>query len=65
MDDSELSSLASQLESKVGDSTRMRYPDRVHYPEIPNDVYANDTAQKVLELASTVLEKVSGKLSKL
>lgn len=56
--DSELTKLANQLEHKVVDSTRMRYPDQVSYPQIPNDVYSMETAHEALELARSILEKV-------
>jgi len=56
--DSELTTLANQLEHKVVDSTRMRYPDQVSYPQIPNDVYSMETAHDALELARSILEKV-------
>lgn len=56
--DSELTKLANQLEHKVVDSTRMRYPDQVSYPQIPNDVYSMEIAHKALELARSILEKV-------
>lgn len=56
--DSELTKLANQLERKVVDSTRMRYPDQVSYPQIPNDVYSMETAHEALELARSILEKV-------
>jgi len=56
--DSELTKLANQLEQKVVDSTRMRYPDQVSYPQIPNDVYSMEIAHDALELARSILEKV-------
>ena len=56
--DSELTRLANQLEHQVVDSTRMRYPDQVSYPQIPNDVYSAVIAHKALELAKSILERV-------
>ena len=56
--DSELTRLANQLERRVVDSTRMRYPDQVSYPQIPNDVYSMEIAHEALELARSILEKV-------
>ena len=56
--DSKLTKLANQLEQKVVDSTRMRYPDQVSYPQIPNDVYSMEIAHDALELARSILEKV-------
>ena len=56
--DSELTRLAGQLEHQVVDSTRMRYPDQVCYPQIPIDVYSAEIARKALELAKSILERV-------
>lgn len=64
LEDSELTSLASQLERRVVDSTRMRYPDQVCYPQIPNDVYSIAMAREALRLAKTILEKVRGAVRK-
>jgi len=57
--DSELTRLANRLEHQVVDSTRMRYPDQVSYPQIPNDVYSvMEIAHEALALARTILERV-------
>ena len=58
LDDPELSQLARELETLVGDSTRMRYPDRMSYPKIPNDVYSRDMAARALEIAEKIVEQV-------
>ena len=55
LDDTELSRLATLLESLVGDSTRMRYPDRTCFPDIPHDVYSLAMAQKAQEYAENIL----------
>ena len=57
LDDIELSNLASLLESLVGDSTRMRYPDRTCFPDIPHDVYSSEMAQKAQEYAKNILAR--------
>ena len=62
--DSELTRLANELERQVVDSTRMRYPDQVCYPQIPNDVYSIEIARDALELARTILERVRGAVTK-
>lgn len=62
--DSELTKLANQLEHKVVDSTRMRYPDQVSYPQIPNDVYSMEIAHEALKLARSILEKVRDAVTK-
>lgn len=63
LDDFELTQMASQLERLVGDSTRMRYPDRMTYPNIPNDVYKAEKAREALDIAKKVVERVRGKLT--
>ena len=62
LDDSQLTTLSGQLESRVGDSTRMRYPDQVNFPEIPSDVYSEETARDAVDLASRVLENVRSRI---
>ncbi|KAL9966853.1 hypothetical protein ACROYT_G024983 [Oculina patagonica] len=56
--DSELTELAWQLEILVGDSTRMRYPDRMRFPQIPNEVYSAEMAQEALQLAKKIVDRV-------
>ncbi|XP_068670657.1 sacsin-like isoform X3 [Montipora foliosa] len=63
--DTELTDLARQLENLVGDSTRMRYPDRMSYPRIPNDVYSRSMANKAQEIAARTVTHVEGKLEML
>ena len=53
--DAVLSSLASGLESLVGGSARMRYPDRTRFPSIPHDVYSSEMAQEAQEYAKNIL----------
>jgi len=63
LEDPELADLAEQLENLVGDSTCMRYPDKMSYPQIPNDVYSHDMAAKAKEIAEKIVERVEEKLS--
>ena len=63
LDDPELTQLAIQLESLVGDSTRMRYPDRMCYPQIPNDVYSAEMAMDALGMAKKIVERVKSRLT--
>ena len=63
LDDSELTQLASRLEALVGNSTRMRYPDRVSFPQIPNDVYSSQMAQDALQLAKMIAERIKNRLA--
>ena len=62
-DDHELTQLAGQLEGLVVNSAHMRYPDTMSYPKIPNDVYTAEKAEKALDFARDILERVRGKLS--
>ena len=62
LEDPELVQSARELESLVGDSTRMRYPDRMSYPQIPNDVYSKAMAERAKEIAEKILEQVKLKL---
>ena len=62
LDNSELTQLASQLELLVGNSTRMRYPDRVCFPKIPNEVYSADMAKEALQLAKKIVQRVNNRL---
>ncbi|KAL9966857.1 hypothetical protein ACROYT_G024987 [Oculina patagonica] len=60
--DSELTELAWQLEILVGDSTRMRYPDRMRFPQIPNEVYSAEMAQEALQLAKKIVDRVKHRI---
>ncbi|XP_067047063.1 sacsin-like [Acropora muricata] len=62
LEDPELVQSARELESLVGDSTRMRYPDRMSYPRIPNDVYSQGMAERAKEVAEKIVERVKMKL---
>ena len=62
LDDSQLTRLSSQLENHLGDSTRMRYPDQVWSPQIPNDVYSQEMAHDALELARSILDLVRSRV---
>lgn len=60
--DSQLTELAGQLESLVGDSTHMRYPDRMAYPKIPKDAYNKEKGTKAYEIASKIVKNVEKRL---
>ena len=63
LEDSELAQLAGQLECLVVNSTRMRYPDRVCFPRIPNEVYSADMAEEALWLAKKIVQRVKNRLT--
>ena len=51
LDDSVLETLSRDLQCHLGDSTRMRYPDQMEFPGIPNDVYTEEKARYAKEMA--------------
>lgn len=55
VDDSELTTLSQDLERNLGDSTRMRYPDQMEFPRIPNDVYTEEMARQALRVTTQLL----------
>ena len=63
LNDPELSNLAMQLECLVGDSTRMRYPDRMCFPQIPNEVYSAEMAQQALQLVRKIVARVQSRIT--
>ena len=63
LDDQDLTQLGTRLECLVGGSTRMRYPDRMAYPNIPNDVYKVETAKEASEMATKIVQRVKMRLT--
>ena len=63
LNDSELTNLARHLERLVGGSTRMRYPDQVSAPKIPNEVYSAEMAQQALQLSQNIVMRVKDKIT--
>ena len=57
-----LETLSRDLECHLGDSTRMRYPDQVVFPNIPNDVYTEETARKAKQTAAEILQYIEEKI---
>ena len=64
LDDQDLTQLATRLEHLVGGSTRMRYPDRMAYPSIPNDVYKAETANEASQIATKIVQRVKIRLTR-
>ena len=60
--DSRLITLSGELENLVGDSTCMRYPDRLDFPKIPNDVYKERDARQAEKVAREILENVRSRV---
>ena len=63
LNDCRLTQLASELENLVGSSTRMRYPDMMSFPQIPNDVYTAQMAHGALQLAKKIVEGVRNRIT--
>lgn len=40
----------------------MRYPDQLNFPEIPNDVYSEESARQALELTTKILDIVKSRV---
>lgn len=62
LDDSMLVTLSRDLEGQLGDSTRMRYPDQIEFPRIPNDVYTEEKARYAKQMATDILHHVQEKI---
>lgn len=62
LDDSVLETLSRDLQCHLGDSTRMRYPDQMEFPGIPNDVYTGEKARYAKEMATEILDHVKEKI---
>ena len=63
LNDSELTNSARDLERLVGGSARMRYPDQVSSPKIPNEVYSAQMAQQALKLSKDIVMRVKDKIA--
>ncbi|XP_020614876.1 sacsin-like isoform X1 [Orbicella faveolata] len=62
LNDSELISFASGLETLVVRSARMRYPDQVSFPKIPNEVYSAQMADQAFQLSENILMRVKDRI---
>ena len=56
--DAELKALAMQLERRVGNHMRMRYPDLQMYPRIPADLYDAEDANLARYVSTCALSRV-------
>ena len=63
LNDSELTNLARDLERLVGSSARMRYPDQVSSPKIPNEVYSVQMARQALQLSENIVMRVKDRIT--
>ena len=57
LEDEQLEDTAHEIECLLGGSTNMRYPDRLSFPKIPNDVYNADKAKQAYLLAEQIVQK--------
>ena len=63
LEDPMLVTLSRDLEEQLGDSTRMRYPDQIEFPRIPNDVYTEEKARHAKQMATEILHRVQEKIA--
>ncbi|XP_015767810.1 PREDICTED: sacsin-like isoform X1 [Acropora digitifera] len=63
LEDSMLVTLSRDLEGQLGDSTRMRYPDQIEFPRIPNDDYTEEKARHAKQMATEILHRVQDKIA--
>ncbi|KAL9966859.1 hypothetical protein ACROYT_G024990 [Oculina patagonica] len=63
LSDSKLTNLARKLETLVGGSARMRYPDQVSWPKIPNEVYSARMAEQALQLSEKIVVRVKPRIN--
>lgn len=56
LDNEELLDLATELEGLVGSSTQMCYPDNLHYPDIPHDLFTAEQASRAHNYAENIVE---------
>ncbi len=59
IDNSYVQELASKLESLLGSSTKLRYPDQWHYPAIPHTQYSRETALEALEITEALMDEIN------
>lgn len=62
LNDSQLTELAWDLERLVVRSARMRYPDQVSFPKIPNEVYSAQMAEQALRISGNILMRVKDRI---
>lgn len=56
--ESKLETLSRDLERCLGDSTDMRYPDKMKLQRIPNEVYTEEKARNAKQMATEILQYV-------
>jgi len=57
-----LETLSRDLERYLGDSTDMRYPDKMKLQRIPNEVYTEERARSAKQMATEILQYVKEKI---
>ncbi|XP_044170416.1 sacsin-like isoform X2 [Acropora millepora] len=60
--ESKLQTLSRDLERYLGDSTDMRYPDKMKLQRIPNEVYTEERALSAKQMATEILQYVKEKI---
>ncbi|KAL5004929.1 hypothetical protein ScPMuIL_018385 [Solemya velum] len=55
----DLAEWAEKLQELIGHHTKMRYPDALHMPKIPSDMYTQPVAEEACEIAHRILDLIS------
>ena len=58
LDGGDMKLMASGLEKLLCGADKMQYPSQQHYPNIPHDMYTEETAHKALRQAREIFERV-------
>jgi len=58
IDDYHIKELASRLESLLGSSTKLRYPDQWSYPKIPHTQYDGAKASEAIEITESLMKAI-------
>ncbi|KAL5005312.1 hypothetical protein ScPMuIL_018768 [Solemya velum] len=55
----DLAEWAEKLQDLIGHHTKMRYPDALHMPKIPSDMYTQPVAEEACGIAHRILDLIS------
>lgn len=56
--DNQIIKLSQKLQSVVGVSGRMRYPDALPYPKVPHDVFKENHAMVAMKLTQELFDHI-------
>ena len=58
LNDAALSELVGTLQHVVGITSHMSYPNTVHYPKVPHDIYRHQEANNAWHITSDIINHV-------